>query len=206
MYKQQILEALVNFTLCAVTFHIHICIYIKVKVNDTLVQALSLCSGRTAHTDSRGIALLFLDRGTRRSEGSASRPGRSLPPGKTRYLLYRRLGWPQGRSGQAGKISLPPGFDPRIVQPVASRYTNYPTRTTKHVDNRKNGRGVTLTPHSFQCNGQERVELCLYSPYEPYGLYRASVSTRLHFTFFLIGLSAYRAVNTLHLVYRKQIC
>jgi len=24
-------------------------------------------------------------------EGSASRPGRSLPPGKTRYPLYRRL-------------------------------------------------------------------------------------------------------------------
>jgi len=27
-------------------------------------------------------------------EGSASRPGRSLPLGKTRYLLYRRLGGP----------------------------------------------------------------------------------------------------------------
>jgi len=25
-------------------------------------------------------------------EGSASRPGRSLPPGKTRYPLYKRLG------------------------------------------------------------------------------------------------------------------
>jgi len=30
-----------------------------------------------------------------------------------------------------------------------------------------------LTP--FQCRGQERVELYLYSPYGPYGLYRASV-------------------------------
>jgi len=53
-------------------------------------------------------------------EGSASRPGRSIPPGKTRYPLYRRLGGPQGRSGQMRKISLPPGFDPRTVQPVAS--------------------------------------------------------------------------------------
>jgi len=26
-------------------------------------------------------------------EGSVSRTGRSLPPGKTRYLLHRRLGW-----------------------------------------------------------------------------------------------------------------
>ena len=73
----------------------------------------------------RGKALLFLDHGTGRGEGSASRPGRSLPPGKTRYPLYRRLGGPQGRSGQVPKISPPPGFDPRAVQPVASRYTDY---------------------------------------------------------------------------------
>ena len=53
------------------------------------------------------------------SEGSASRPGRSLPTGKTRYSLHRRLGGPQGRSGQVRKISAPPGFDPRTVQPVA---------------------------------------------------------------------------------------
>ena len=63
-------------------------------------------------------------------EGSASRPGRSLPPGKTRYPLYRRLGGPQGRSGQVRKISSPPGFDSRIVQPVASYYTDYANRRT----------------------------------------------------------------------------
>jgi len=39
----------------------------------------------------------------------------------------------------------------------------------------KSGRGVTLTPHPFRCRGQERVELYLYSPYGPYGLYRALV-------------------------------
>ena len=48
----------------------------------------------------------------------------ALPPGKTRYLLYRRLGGPQGRSGGVQKISPPPGFDHRTVQPVASRYTD----------------------------------------------------------------------------------
>jgi len=46
-------------------------------------------------------------------EGSASRPGRSFPSGRTRYSLYRRLGGPQGRSRQVQKISPPPGFDPR---------------------------------------------------------------------------------------------
>jgi hypothetical protein len=33
-----------------------------------------------------------------------------LPPGKTRYPLYRKLGGPQGRSGQLRKISPPTGF------------------------------------------------------------------------------------------------
>ena len=49
----------------------------------------------------------------------------ALPPGKTRYPLYRRLGGPQSRSGEVRKISPPPGFDPRTVQPVANRYTDY---------------------------------------------------------------------------------
>jgi hypothetical protein len=44
-------------------------------------------------------------------------------PGKTWYLLYRRLGGPQGRYGRVRKNSLPTGFDPRTVQPVANHYT-----------------------------------------------------------------------------------
>jgi hypothetical protein len=63
-------------------------------------------------------------------EWSAARPDRTLPPGKARYPLYRRLGGPQGRSGQVRKISPPPGFDPRTVQPIASRYTDSATGPT----------------------------------------------------------------------------
>jgi len=47
-----------------------------------------------------------------------------LPPVKTRYTLYRRLGGPQGRSGRVREISPSPGFDPRTVQLVTSRYTD----------------------------------------------------------------------------------
>ena len=55
-------------------------------------------------------------------------------PGKTRYPLYRKLGGHQGRSGQVRKISPPPpGFDPRTVHPVASRYTDYATRPTLYI-------------------------------------------------------------------------
>ena len=49
----------------------------------------------------------------------------ALPPGKeTRYPLYRSLGGPQGPSERLRKISPPPGFDPRAVQPVANLYTD----------------------------------------------------------------------------------
>ena len=62
-------------------------------------------------------------------EWSAAHPGRTLSPEKTRYPLYRRLGGP--RAGLDGrKISPPPGFDPRTVQSVVSRYTDWATRPT----------------------------------------------------------------------------
>jgi len=46
------------------------------------------------------------------AEWSAARPGRTLPPRKTRYPFYRRLGGPQGRSVRAENLVPPPGFDP----------------------------------------------------------------------------------------------
>ena len=55
---------------------------------------------------------------------SKPRPGRFTPGIETRYPLYRRLGGLQGRSGLVRKISPPPEFDPRTVQPVACRYTD----------------------------------------------------------------------------------
>ena len=42
-------------------------------------------------------------------EWSAVRPGRTLPPRKTRYVLYRRLGGPQGRFGRAENL-VPTGI------------------------------------------------------------------------------------------------
>jgi hypothetical protein len=59
-----------------------------------------------------------------RAGGQCHAPA-ALPPGMTRYTLYRRIGKSQGRSGQVPKIPLPPGFDPRTVQLVAIRYTDY---------------------------------------------------------------------------------
>jgi len=53
---------------------------VKGKVKCTLVQTLRLCTGRTGHRGVRGIALLFFTTALEWGEGSASRPGRFLPP------------------------------------------------------------------------------------------------------------------------------
>ena len=61
-------------------------------------------------------------------EWSAARPGRTLPPGKTRYPFYRRLGGPQDRSGGVENL-VPTGIRSRTGRPVAqSLYRlSYPT-------------------------------------------------------------------------------
>ena len=60
---------------------------------------------------------------------SAGRPSRTLPPGKTRYPLYRRLGGPQGRSGWV-ENRVPTRIRSQTVQPVVSRYTDWATGPT----------------------------------------------------------------------------
>ena len=52
------------------------------KVKCTLVQALRLCTDRTAHRGSRGIALPFHDHGTRRGWGVSVTPRPLFTPGK----------------------------------------------------------------------------------------------------------------------------
>ena len=77
----------------------------------------------------RGIALLFLDHGTRRGWVVSSTPWPHFTPGKNRYPFYRRLGGPQGRSGWAENL-IPTGIRSQTVQPVVSRYTNWATWPT----------------------------------------------------------------------------
>jgi hypothetical protein len=52
-------------------------------------------------------------------------PGRFTDRQIARYPLYRRLGGPQRQYGSAQEISPSLGFDPQVVQPVASRRTDY---------------------------------------------------------------------------------
>jgi hypothetical protein len=94
-------------------------IYIYIHVYPSLAPESSSRCGLASQTrtcmgtfrEIRSIELLcFQTSALEGVEGSASRPGSFLPPGKTRYPLYRRQGGPQGRTGQVRKILPPPGF------------------------------------------------------------------------------------------------
>ena len=102
----------------------------KVNVQCTLVQALRLCTGRTAHWGSRGIALPFLDHGTRRGWEVSFTLRPLFTPGKDPVPIVQEAKWAPGIDWTDRKISSPPRFDPRTVQPVTSRYTDYAIRPT----------------------------------------------------------------------------
>ena len=80
---------------------------IKVKVKCTLVQALRLCTGRTAYRGNRGIALLFHDHGTRRRWGISVTPWPLFIPGE-RPSVHCTGGWVGPRAGvdRCGKSRL----------------------------------------------------------------------------------------------------
>ena len=58
-------------------------------------------------------------------------PRPSLPPGKTRYPLYRRLGGPQGRFGGGGNSRPHRDSIPDRPNRQLSRYTDWATRPTR---------------------------------------------------------------------------
>ena len=62
------------------------------KVKFTPVQALRLCTGRTAHRGSRGIVLPFHDHGPRRGRGVSFTPRPLFTPGKDPVLIVQEAG------------------------------------------------------------------------------------------------------------------
>ena len=76
----------------------------KVKVKFTLEQDTK------AQRGSRDISSTLSLTSALDVVGGQRHVPAALRPGKTRYPLYRRLGWPQGRSERVRKISPPPGI------------------------------------------------------------------------------------------------
>jgi hypothetical protein len=100
----------------------------KLKVKVTLVQALRLCTVRTAHSWSRGITLLFHDHSTRRGWGVSVTPRPFFTPGKDPVAIAQEVGWAPGPVWTGAENSPPLGFDSRTTQPVASHYTDWATQ------------------------------------------------------------------------------
>jgi hypothetical protein len=92
-----------------------------------------------AYWGSGVIAPRILDLGTRWRWVVSFTPRPLYHQGKNPwYLLDRRLGGPQSRSGRGGeeKISQPlPGLEPPIIQPLAQRYTTELSRLTTNYYN-----------------------------------------------------------------------
>jgi hypothetical protein len=100
------------------------------KVKVTLVHALRLCTGRTAHRGSRGIALLFHDHGTSRGWGVSVTPWPLFTPGKDPVPIVQESVWAPWPVWTGVKNLAPQGFDFRTVQPVTSRYTDWASQPT----------------------------------------------------------------------------
>jgi hypothetical protein len=109
-----------------------------------------------------------------------------LPPGNNRYQLYRRMG------GRTRKISPPPpGFDPRTVQPVASRYTDLAILVHKlyiyetNIPHVSASMPIHAHPHGGGYQSKDQLwlvvlEMCRYTP-------KIHVSNKLQFNIFAGG-------------------
>jgi hypothetical protein len=85
----------------------------------------------------------------------------ALPPGKTRYRLYRRLGGPQGRSGRVRKIPGPSSPETVAIPtelPGPQHYTRkatkcflpHPTRLNIHIPPIRNYRQRPICVQAMQ--------------------------------------------------------
>jgi len=61
--------------------------------------------------------------------------GISATPRKDPVPIVQEDGWASGPVWNGAENLAPPGFDPRTVQPVGSRYTDYATRPTYVLPN-----------------------------------------------------------------------
>ena len=76
----------------------------------TLVQALRLCTSHTAYTGSRGIALPFVDHGTRSGWGVSVKPRTLFIPGKDPVSIVQEVERAPGPVWTGAENLAPTGF------------------------------------------------------------------------------------------------
>ena len=80
------------------------------SIKCTLVQALRLCTGRTTHRGSTGIALPFHDHGTRRGWGVRVKPRTLFNPGKYPVPIVQEAVWAPGSACTGAENLALPGI------------------------------------------------------------------------------------------------
>ena len=82
----------------------------KIKVKVTPVQAIRLCTGRTAHRGRRGIALPFHGHGTRSGWGVSVTPRPLFTSGKEPVPIVQEAGWFTGPVWTGAENLAPTGI------------------------------------------------------------------------------------------------
>ena len=95
------------------------------KYNTARQSTPKLCTGRTAHRGSRGIALPFHDHGTRRGWGISVTPPPLFTPRKDPVPIVQEAGWARGRVW-TGAENLTPHRD-SIREPSSPYAVTIPT-------------------------------------------------------------------------------
>ena len=75
-----------------------------------LAFSLRLCTGRTAHRERRGMALLFYDHGTKRGWGVSVTPRPLFATGKDAVPIVQEAGWAPGPVWIGAENLAPTGF------------------------------------------------------------------------------------------------
>jgi len=123
----------------------------KSKVKHTLVQALRLCTGHTAHRGSGGIALLFLDHSTRRGWGVSVMPWPLFTPGKDLVPFIQEARWAPRPVWTGAENLAPTGI--RSLERPAHSQSLYRLHYPAHEDRRD----------KLECKGNHREcvkEIC----------------------------------------------
>jgi hypothetical protein len=99
------------------------------RIKCALVQALRLCTGRTAHRGSRGIALLFHDHGTRWGWAVSVTPRPLFTPGKDAVPIVQEAGWAPGPVWTGAEKLAPTRIrsPDRPVRSQSQYWLRYPT-------------------------------------------------------------------------------
>ena len=126
---------------------------VKVKVKVTLVQALRLCTGRTAHRGSRGITLNLSWPRHYKGWGVSITPRPLFTPGIDPVPIVQENGWAPGPVWTGAENLAPTGIRSPDRPARSQFYSNCNTRLQSWRGNTQNGLCKSdITKNVCSCN------------------------------------------------------